>query len=55
MYSIYYYWNKILQKKMSKSKHYSTKTKKKFETRDNKKYKLKLIINSAVYGKETKS
>ncbi len=26
-----------------------------FQTRDNKKYKVELIINSAIYGKETKN
>ena len=52
MYSTYYYWSKILQKKKRINKNALLKPKKEFEARDDKKYEIKAIINSMIYDKE---
>lgn len=51
MYSICYYWKDIIRKKLVNEKTVSKP--KKFETRYNKEYKVKIIIKSLIYSKKT--
>ena len=54
MYSIYYNWNKILQKKgRSIRRLYYSQKKLEFKFENNKKYEIGAIIDSIIYGKQT--